>query len=166
MRFRYYRTSAFSSAQYHTPASVAIIRNDPAEVIIRITGYPAASGSTSATYGTPPSFIDCRLRRGSPVVDFYWSSPNSTAAIGIPGNIDWSPVPSWTSGASGQYGVTDGSGNALVQITPSGADSNSSATNWSTAVGFFPGGTSPLSFAIMKNNYYAPSSERVRLVGA
>jgi hypothetical protein len=140
------------------PLSVAVLRNNPAEVRLRIIGTPLIVGA-------PPSVIDLRLRRGSSMIDVNWAIPNSTVGLGYPGEILFDPAPTWTTPTNaGRHGAADANGHILAQMTPEGT-SNTVDTSWRTSIGFVVSG-SPVNYTVLRNNYYAPSAEHVRIVGA
>jgi hypothetical protein len=155
--FLVYSSPAFSPLALVEPISVAVIRNNPCEVRIRITG-------TTHNW-SPPSVVDLRLRRGSSIMEVYWAVPNSTVGLGYPGEILFDPGVTWTTPTNaGRHGNADANGHIVVQLTPEGT-SNTADTAWRTAFGFAISGA-PTNYTALRNNYYAPSAEHVRIVGA
>jgi hypothetical protein len=158
--FLVYSSPAFSPLALVQPISVAVIRNNPCEVRIRITG-------TTHNW-SPPSLIDLRLRRGSSIVEVHWQIPNSLVTTGYPGEIVFSPDPGgWTVATAGRYAATDANGHTMVLMTPGGSAAypNTTGTTLRTAFGWAISGA-PTDYTALRNNYYAPSAEHVRIVGA
>lgn len=160
IRFPVYASPPYSPTKYLSASSVSILRNSPAEVRVRFIG---AISSVA-----PPAVVDLRLRRGQPWVDIRWAMPNSTTGLGQPDSLTISPSPSWSAiaGGGGQVATADANGNKLVQFYPVASSSaGTGANSWDTAIGFDISGF-PADNTYIKGQYFAPSAEYVRFVGA
>jgi hypothetical protein len=158
MRFPIYSSPSFGT-RYVQAAGVSILRNDPAEVRIRIAG--------TTDIFTPPSIIDIRLRRGAPFVDIHWAMANSSAAFGLPNQLlVVTPSLSFTTSTNSVHATSaDASGNIVFLTHPSGALTNTTLTTFDVGIGYVPA-SAVWNVTSARNNYYAPSSELVRLVGS
>lgn len=150
-----------SPALYFPVIGFTVIRNDPAEVRVRLTCGATAQSS-------PPMSIDLRLRRGSPLIDMYWSQPGAEHILSQQWAVIFDPVPgSWTTTTPGRYNVADSDGNNLIQFTPTGSVTAASPdTEWSTSIGIIPPSVTPWTYTLLEGAYYGPASEVVRIVGS
>jgi hypothetical protein len=156
--FRVYASPALPNEDV-LPIQVSIMRNNPCEVRIKIIG----SVGTFA----PPSQIDLCLRRGSSIIEMHWSIPNSLVGLGYPSELLFSPDPgSWTSATAGRFSAADANGHILVVMTPGGSAAypNTTSTTLRAAFGWAIAGA-PTNYLALRNNYYAPSAELVRVAG-
>lgn len=161
---RVHSSPAYSPTRDQTLTTFTILRNSPEEVRVRI------SGAAPTLLGT----LDLRLRRGSPLVEMRWNITGGTVTLGLPGRLI--RVPNNTpfalaNGGGGHIIGADAAGNRMLQMWPV-TSSNTTASTWSTALGFLPGtwltywASQSWNSANLRNQHFASTAESARVVGA
>lgn len=158
IRFEVYASPPYAAPVFASAAALAVIRNNPAEVRVRVTTTGIAT----------PGLLDMRLRRGATIVECRWALPGSTSGYGYPRRLDIDPTPAaWTTigAGGGRYATSaDAAGNKLMQLWPI-TNENTTVDTWDTAIGFeLP--SDPQNATSAKAGYFAATAEHVRVVGA